>query len=105
MNKEEMELKEGFWIKKTVRNIVKDAKKDVETERLTVTLSDGSGTNINITGDPDTLGWLQSGLDVSVHIKSKTNQSRLGEDASSGKGEQKAVKAETDEEWDPDTDE
>lgn len=100
-----MELKEVFWIKKTVRNIVKDAKKDVETERLTVTLADENGTNITINGDPDLLEWLGSGLEASVDIRLKTKQLTLTEKGDSQKGKPQPAKDDPDEDWDPNIDE
>jgi hypothetical protein len=100
------ELNEEFWIKKTERKIVKDAKKDVETEMLTVTLADGNGTRISISGDPTVLGWLESGLDVNVHIKPTVAQKTLSEDAHPAMGKQQPVKEGlTDEDWDPNIDE
>lgn len=95
-----MDLNEEFWIKKTVRNIVKDAKKDTENEVLTVTLADANGTNISIRGDPNKLGWLESGLDVSVHIKEKVTQSTLAEETRPQKNKEQL----SDEDWDPDVD-
>lgn len=99
------ELNERFWIKKTVRSIIKDAKKDVKIERLTVTLADENGTNITINGDPDLLEWLESGLEANVHIMLKTKQSTLTERERPQKGDAQPAKEDIDEGWDPDTNE
>jgi hypothetical protein len=92
--KMEEELNEEFWIKKTIRSIVRDAKKDIANDVLTATLADTNGTQILIKGDPSTLEWLKPGLDVNVSIKAETAQSTLAE---KGKG--------YDDDWNPKLDE
>ena len=100
------ELNERFWIKKTVRKVIKDAKKDVEIERLTVTLADENGTNITINGYPDLLEWLESGLEANVHIMLKTKQSTLTErERPVLAPHAQPAKEDIDEGWDPDINE
>lgn len=92
-----MDIKEDFRIKKTVRNIEKNIVKETESETLTATLADERGTTISIKGEPDVLSWLESELEVSVHIKRKLTQTVLDEGRPTRK--EKSKEKETDEVW------
>lgn len=94
-----MDIKEDFRIKKTVRNIEKNIVKETESETLTATLADERGTTISIKGEPDVLSWLESELEVSVHIKRKLTQTVLDEGRLTRKEKPKEKEKETDEVW------